>query len=225
VRLWTRTRLISTSWFLVCSSLRAVNSARTSCAGNDLQCTGRNQPSRISWAMLRASLRSVLTGIPLPAKASALRSSLAVPARRCPSTPRAASPSSSPRRSATRTPAWPYRAACRFFVCVEQHQIGELADIEPIHVAAYIEALQATAAKPTAKLHLAAIRMLFDWLVVRSWPTEERMQVDNSDIDGSLGQGFIQALRLLLGLALLGPRIFIQKRPQREILRTGPSSV
>jgi hypothetical protein len=67
--------------------------------------------------------------------------------------------------------------------------------------------------------------MLFDWFVVRSWPTEERKQVDNSDIDGSLGQGFIQALRLLLGLALLGPRIFIQKRPQREILRTGPSSV
>jgi hypothetical protein len=26
--------------------------------------------------------------------------------------------------------------------------------------------LQTTAAKPTAKLHLAAIRMLFDWLVV-----------------------------------------------------------
>jgi hypothetical protein len=41
----------------------------TSCAGNDLQCTGRNQPSRISWAMRRTSLRSVLTGIAFPAKA------------------------------------------------------------------------------------------------------------------------------------------------------------
>jgi hypothetical protein len=132
-----------------------------------------------------------------------------------------ASSSSPPRRSATRTPAWPYGAACHFFVCVEQHQIGELADIAPIHIGA----LRATAAKPTAKLHLAAIRMLFDWPVVRSWPTEERKQVDDSDIDGSLGQGFIQALRLLLGLALLGPRIFIQKRSQREILRTGPSAV
>jgi site-specific recombinase XerD len=59
-----------------------------------------------------------------------------------------------------------YRAACHFFAWVEQHKIGGLADIEPIHVAAYIEALQATAAKPTVKLHLAAIRMLFDWLVV-----------------------------------------------------------
>jgi hypothetical protein len=32
--------------------------------------------------------------------------------------------------------------------------------------AAYIEVLQTTAAKPTVKLHLAAIRMLFDWLII-----------------------------------------------------------
>jgi hypothetical protein len=51
-----------------------------------------------------------------------------------------------------------YRAACHFFAWVEQHEIGELADIEPIHVAAYIEVLQMTAAKPSVKLHLAAIR-------------------------------------------------------------------
>jgi site-specific recombinase XerD len=59
-----------------------------------------------------------------------------------------------------------YRAACSFFAWVERHRIGELADIEPVHVAAYIEALQASAAKPTVKQHLAALRMLFDWLVV-----------------------------------------------------------
>jgi len=59
-----------------------------------------------------------------------------------------------------------YRAACTFFGWIDRHRIGELADIEPIHVAAYIEALQETAAKPTVKQHLAAIRMLFDWLVV-----------------------------------------------------------
>jgi site-specific recombinase XerD len=59
-----------------------------------------------------------------------------------------------------------YRAVWTFFAWLEQHHIGELADIEPIHVAAYIEALQTTAAKPTVKQHLAAIRMLFDWLVV-----------------------------------------------------------
>ena len=59
-----------------------------------------------------------------------------------------------------------YRVVCNFFTWVEQHRIGELADIEPIHVAAYIEVLQATTAKPTVKQHLAAIRMLFDWLII-----------------------------------------------------------
>jgi site-specific recombinase XerD len=59
-----------------------------------------------------------------------------------------------------------YRAACCFFAWLEQHGIIELVDIEPIHVAAYVETLQATAAKPTVKQHLAAVRMLFDWLVV-----------------------------------------------------------
>ena len=83
------------------------------------------------------------------------------------SMPRGASSNFSPRRSATRTPAWPITGPrAHFFAWVERHEIGGLADIEPIHVAAYIEVLQTTAAKPTVKLHLAAIRMLFDWLVV-----------------------------------------------------------
>src|SRR3954451_16243304 len=43
---------------LPCTSLRAVSTARSSWAGSDLQCTGRNQPNRISCAMPRASLRS-----------------------------------------------------------------------------------------------------------------------------------------------------------------------
>ncbi len=46
-----------------CTSLRAVSIARSSCAPIDLQCTGRNQPSRINCAMPRASLRSLFTGI------------------------------------------------------------------------------------------------------------------------------------------------------------------
>src|ERR1700756_1931716 len=53
-----------------------------------------------------------------------------------------------------------YRAACSFFAWIERHHIGELADIEPLHVAAYIEALQATASKPTVKQHLAGHRQL-----------------------------------------------------------------
>jgi site-specific recombinase XerD len=59
-----------------------------------------------------------------------------------------------------------YRACCSFFAWLDLNGIIELADIEPIHVAAYIEALQATNAKPTVKQHLAAVRMLFDYLVV-----------------------------------------------------------
>jgi site-specific recombinase XerD len=59
-----------------------------------------------------------------------------------------------------------YRACCSFFAWLDLNGISELADIEPIHVAAYIEAMQAAMAKPTVKQHLAAVRMLFDWLVV-----------------------------------------------------------
>jgi integrase/recombinase XerD len=59
-----------------------------------------------------------------------------------------------------------YRATWQFFAWLEQHGIDELVAIEPLHVAAYIEQLQGVMAKPTVKQHLAAIRMLFDWLVV-----------------------------------------------------------
>jgi site-specific recombinase XerD len=58
-----------------------------------------------------------------------------------------------------------YRACCRFFAWCDHHQVGEIADIEPLHVAAYVEAMATDFEKPTVKPHLAAIRMLFDWLV------------------------------------------------------------
>jgi integrase/recombinase XerD len=53
----------------------------------------------------------------------------------------------------------------RFSSWCEHHRIGQLADIEPLHVAAYIEALGEDFEKPTVQQHLAAIRMLFDWMV------------------------------------------------------------
>jgi hypothetical protein len=37
--------------------------------------------------------------------------------------------------------------------------------IEPLHVAAYVELITAEKSAPTVEQHLAAIRMLFDWLV------------------------------------------------------------
>jgi len=43
---------------------------------------------------------------------------------------------------------------------------AHLARVKPVHVAGYIESLREGFAKPTIKQHLAAIRMLFDWLVV-----------------------------------------------------------
>src|SRR5207248_4702275 len=40
-----------------------------------------------------------------------------------------------------------------------------LDQLTPVHVAVYIEQLGQTIAKPTVKLHLAGVRMLFDYLV------------------------------------------------------------
>jgi integrase/recombinase XerD len=58
-----------------------------------------------------------------------------------------------------------YRACVRFFDWCDEHRLGRLEDIEPLHVAAYIETMGRNFEKPSVKQHLAAIRMLFDWLV------------------------------------------------------------
>jgi integrase/recombinase XerC len=42
-----------------------------------------------------------------------------------------------------------YRAVTEFFAWVERHKIGQVVDIEPLHVAAYVEALGTRMAKPT----------------------------------------------------------------------------
>ncbi len=58
------------------------------------------------------------------------------------------------------------RATLDFANWCELVGLSALADIEPVHVAAYIETLQTRLAPPSVKQHLAALRMLFDWLVV-----------------------------------------------------------
>ena len=66
-----------------------------------------------------------------------------------------------------------FRAVCRFFAWCEKHGLHELPDIEPLHVAAYVEQMlqkprkdsKDPYGKPTVKQNLAAIRMCFDWLV------------------------------------------------------------
>jgi site-specific recombinase XerD len=57
-------------------------------------------------------------------------------------------------------------AVLEFSAWCEAQNFREIVDIEPLHVAAYIEMLGMRLAKPSVKQHLAAIRMLFDWLVV-----------------------------------------------------------
>jgi len=58
------------------------------------------------------------------------------------------------------------KAARDFATWCDRQAIHELRHIEPVHVAAYVEGLQGRLAAPSVKLHLAGIRMLFDWLVV-----------------------------------------------------------
>lgn len=57
-------------------------------------------------------------------------------------------------------------ATQEFGAWCELNGFHELRDIEPVHIAAYIETLQDRLAAPSVKQHLAAIRMLFNWLVV-----------------------------------------------------------
>lgn len=59
------------------------------------------------------------------------------------------------------------RAATRFFAwCEEAAGVGELGRIGPIHVAAWIERRATEVSTPTVKQELAALRKLFDWLVL-----------------------------------------------------------
>lgn len=69
-----------------------------------------------------------------------------------------------------------YRAACRFFAWCDTHRLPELAEIEPMHVAAYIEIMQTEFEKPTVKQHLAAVRMgcSTGWSPARSSPPTRR---------------------------------------------------
>src|ERR1700674_2254131 len=57
------------------------------------------------------------------------------------------------------------RAAAVFLRWCEGQGIARLPDVQPVHVAAYIEHLAREMSPPSVKQHLACIRMLFDWLV------------------------------------------------------------
>ena len=57
-------------------------------------------------------------------------------------------------------------AVLDFSAWCEAQNLTEILDIEPLHVAAYIETLGKRLPKPWVKQQLAAIRILFDWVVV-----------------------------------------------------------
>jgi site-specific recombinase XerD len=57
-------------------------------------------------------------------------------------------------------------ATRRFANWCEARGVSELAAVEPSHLAAFIKQLERQFTPPTVKQHLAALRMLFDWLVI-----------------------------------------------------------
>ena len=57
-------------------------------------------------------------------------------------------------------------AATEFFDWLESRGVTQLTAIESVHVATYIEQLSRARSAPTAKLRLAALRHLFDWMVI-----------------------------------------------------------
>lgn len=57
-------------------------------------------------------------------------------------------------------------ATRRFAAWCDAHGIGQLADVQAFHVAAFVKELQREEFEPpTVKQHLTALRVLFDWLV------------------------------------------------------------
>lgn len=58
-----------------------------------------------------------------------------------------------------------FKAVEGFAAWCDNKGTGDLSGVTPMHVAAYVEQLGRTHSKPTVKQYLAAIRMLFDWLV------------------------------------------------------------
>ena len=57
------------------------------------------------------------------------------------------------------------RAAGDFLAWIAARGVSSLAGVQPLHVAAWIEALGGELAAPSVKQQLAAVRSLFDWLV------------------------------------------------------------
>jgi integrase/recombinase XerC len=53
-----------------------------------------------------------------------------------------------------------------FLAWCEERGVSSIAAVQPLHVAAWIEGRTRELSAPTVKQQLAAIRYLFDWLVM-----------------------------------------------------------
>lgn len=74
------------------------------------------------------------------------------------------------------------QAAAQFFDWCGTCRLG-LKDIRPLHMAGYIEAKQKVMSPPSVKQHLAALRVLFNWLVVKQVvPTNPALFVKGTEI-------------------------------------------
>jgi integrase/recombinase XerD len=60
-----------------------------------------------------------------------------------------------------------FKAAARFSEWCGARGFDDLASLQTFHVSSYIEEFAQDHSAPTVKQHLAALRMLFDWLVVQ----------------------------------------------------------
>ena len=58
------------------------------------------------------------------------------------------------------------RAVTDFLAWCDEHAVPSIAAVQPLHVAAWIELQTQERSAPTVKQQLAAIRHLFDWLVM-----------------------------------------------------------
>jgi site-specific recombinase XerD len=58
------------------------------------------------------------------------------------------------------------RAVAEFLAWCDERGVSSIVAVQPLHVAGYIEELTRERSAPTAKQRLAAIRHLFDWLVI-----------------------------------------------------------
>ena len=104
------------------------------------------------------------------------------------------------------------RAVADFLAWCADQGVASIVDVQPLHVAAWVELQTREHAAPTAKLRLAALRHLFDWLVtgqvvplnpaasvrgpahsVRTGktpvldPTEARLLLDSIDVSTPIG--------------------------------------